>query len=46
MDKTVKDVKKMTNNAFKVAKTFMYYGYVPLICILGLKTIKWDQPMM
>ena len=40
MDKTVKDLKKLTNKSFTVAKTLMYYGYVPLICILGLGTMR------
>lgn len=42
MDKTVKDLKKLTNKGFTMAKTLMYYGYVPLICVLGLTTMRRD----
>jgi hypothetical protein len=43
MDKTVKDLKKVSYGAFGLAKTAMYYGYIPLIIVLGLRTIKWEM---
>ncbi len=42
MDKTRKDLKKIGDKAFSTTKTLIYYGYIPLICILGAKTINWD----
>ena len=45
MDKTKKDLKKLSNKAFSAGKTLLYYGYIPLICILGAKTINWDAIM-
>jgi len=42
MDKTRKDLKKLADKSFSVGKTLVYYGYIPLICILGARTIQWD----
>lgn len=50
MQKTVQDIKKLSNQGQKVFKGFFYYAYIPAIIILGLKTVDWanftnPQPM-
>ena len=43
MDKTIKDIKKITNTGSKYLKTAIYYGYLPLILYLGFKTVNFDN---
>lgn len=38
MQKTIKDLSKMSNHSIHYAKKALYYGYIPLILFLGLKT--------
>ena len=50
MEKTVKDLKKLTNSGSKYLKSSIYYAYIPVILFLGFKTMNWDnitgkQPM-
>lgn len=40
MQKTVKDLKKLSTNSIKVAKKAIYYGFIPLVIILGIRTVK------
>ncbi len=50
MQKTIQDIKKLGNQGTKVAKGFFYYAYIPVVVILGLRTVDWQnfinpQPM-
>jgi hypothetical protein len=50
MDKTIKDIKKLSNNSLKIGKKLVYYGFIPLVVILGARTVRMDlfmnqQPM-
>lgn len=50
MQKTIQDFKKLSNQGQKVFKGLFYYAYIPVIVILGLKTVDWQnfsnpQPM-
>lgn len=38
-------MKKISNNSIKVAKKAIYYGFIPLVIILGVRTIKFDALM-
>lgn len=38
MEKTMKDLSKLGNSSMYYAKKAIYYGYIPLIVYLGLKT--------
>ena len=41
MQKTVQDIKKLAGQGQKVFKGFFYYAYIPVVVILGLKTVDW-----
>ena len=41
MDRTVKDIKKITTIGSKYLKNSVYYAYIPLILYLGAKTMNW-----
>ena len=43
MYKTIQDIKKASNEGQKLFKGFFYYGYIPLILVLGIKTVDWQQ---
>ncbi len=51
MQKTVQDLKKLSNQGQKLFKGFFYWAYIPVVVILGLKTVDWanftnPQPQM
>jgi hypothetical protein len=41
MQKTVQDIKKLAGHGQKAFKGFFYYAYIPVVVILGLKTVDW-----
>ncbi len=43
MQRTLQDIKKLSNNSQHVMKMFFYYGYIPLIVYFGIKTVDWSQ---
>ena len=43
MKKTVKDLEKAGSNSVKWAKAGIYYFYLPVVIVLGLKTVKWEM---
>lgn len=43
MQKTVQDIKKLSNQGQKVFKGLFYYAYIPVILVLGLKTVNWSN---
>lgn len=43
MNRTINDLKKLNNQGQKVFKSFFYYGYIPVILFLGIKTVDWQQ---
>lgn len=50
MERTVKDLKKIGDVSYKATKKAIYFGFIPLVLILGLKTVDWQnlfnqQPM-
>ncbi len=50
MDRTIKDLKKYGASSYKVVKKALYYGFIPLVIILGARTMKLQnfdiqQPM-
>jgi hypothetical protein len=45
MDKTIKDLQKLSNSSVKVAKKVIYYGFIPLVIILGIRTVKLENFM-
>ena len=38
MDKTIKDIQKISSKSYSTLKTLVYYGYVPLVLFLGFRT--------
>ena len=50
MDRTIKDLKKYGASSYKVVKKALYYGFIPLVIIVGARTMKLQnfdiqQPM-
>lgn len=43
MDRTARDLKKVADGSMSLAKKALYYGYIPLILILGARTIRMDM---
>lgn len=43
MQKTIQDFKKLSNKGQNLFKGFFYYAYVPVVVILGLRTVSWEQ---
>ena len=43
MQKTIQDLKKATTQGEKIFKGFFYYGFIPIILVLGIKTVDWQQ---
>lgn len=39
MEKTAKDLKKIGTTTLSLAKKAVYYGFIPTIIILGVRTI-------
>lgn len=45
MERTVKDLKKLGSASLKTAKKAIYYGFIPLVIILGARTIRLENFM-
>ena len=45
MEKTIKDIKKLGGSSLKISKKLVYYGFIPLVIILGARTVKLDNLM-
>lgn len=45
MEKTIKDIKKLSGSSLKISKKLVYYGFIPLVIILGARTVKLDNLM-
>lgn len=45
MEKTMRDLKKYGDISYKYAKKAIYYGFIPLVIVLGARTIRWDAVM-
>ena len=43
MQKTVQDIKKLSNQGQKTLKGFLYYAYIPVIVYLGIRTVDWQS---
>lgn len=43
MQKTVKDLKQMAGKTYDYSKLAIYYGFLPAVILLGLKTVHWDR---
>jgi hypothetical protein len=43
MKKTVKDIEKLSEGGVKWLKAGLYYIYLPVVLIVGLKTVNWDN---
>jgi len=43
MKKTVRDIEKISEGGIKLLKSSLYYLYLPLALIIGLKTVNWDN---
>lgn len=51
MQRTINDISKFGNKSIHYGKKAIYYGYIPLIIALGLKTVNLgamfgEQPPM
>ena len=42
MKKTVRDLEKAGSNSIKWLEAGTYYLYLPVVLVLGLKTVKWE----
>ncbi len=45
MERTVRDLKRLGNSTLRWTKTALYYGFIPAVVLLGLRTIRADQLM-
>jgi hypothetical protein len=45
MKKTIQDLSKIGSTTVNIAKKIAYYGYIPLIIVLGLRTIDFNAMM-
>jgi hypothetical protein len=43
MKKTVNDIEKLSEGGVKWLKSGLYYIYLPLVLLVGLKTVNWDN---
>lgn len=43
MQKTIQDLKKLSNKGQNLFKGFFYYAYIPVVVVLGLRTVSWEQ---
>lgn len=43
MKKTVKDIEKISESGVKWLKASLYYLYLPVVLIVGLKTVNLDN---
>jgi hypothetical protein len=43
MKKTLKDIEKIGNSTVSWIKTGIYYLYLPVVLIVGIKTVNWEQ---
>jgi hypothetical protein len=46
MKKTYEDLRRVGSTALNISKKVAYYGYIPLIIILGLRTVNFDAMIM
>lgn len=42
MDGVIKDLKKIESQGMQIFKKVVYYGYIPLILYVGIKTVDWE----
>lgn len=43
MDRTIKDLKSMAAKTYDYGKVVVYYGFLPTIIFLGLRTVHWER---
>jgi hypothetical protein len=43
MKKTIKDLEKLSESSVKWAKTGLYYFFLPVVIVVGLKTVNWEN---
>lgn len=42
MEKTIKDLSKAGTASYGILKKAVYYGFIPMVIILGLRTVKLE----
>lgn len=43
MEKTWRDLKKLSSTSMTITKKAVYYGFIPLVVILGLRTVNIEN---
>jgi hypothetical protein len=43
MKKTIKDIEKLGDGGIKWLKSGLYYLYLPVVLVVGLKTVNWEN---
>lgn len=43
MKKTIKDIEKLSEGSVKWAKTGLYYAFLPIVLLVGFKTVNWES---
>ena len=43
MNRTLRDLNKIKDATLSVGKTVIYYGYIPLIVVLGMRTMNKEM---
>jgi hypothetical protein len=43
MKKTIKDLEKMSDSSMKWLKWGLYYVYLPVVVVVGIRTIRWEN---
>lgn len=43
MEKTWRDLKKLSSTSMTFTKKAVYYGFIPLVVILGLRTVNLEN---
>lgn len=43
MQSTIQDLSKLSSKGQNLFKAFFYYAYIPVVVVLGLRTVSWEQ---